>query len=280
MAIPTETIIKEGKVISQDQIWSGSIRISGDVTVSDGATLTIRRGTEVKFTPNPRLPYKLIIKGIIYSEGTIEQPINFISDSVSPKPGDWGGIIISASSLNSKIRYSRFQYHKALVFMSDSIEISDSIIAEGEEAGILCESASPRLVNNLITKNPIGVKCAQNSSPEISNNNIVGNGFGIVVENSSFPKIVKNLISSNRQHAIASYSASSPEIISNNIIQNVGWAVYSGGKLEDNFIQGNNRSGVTAIELSTERSSAQYYGVEAVNSPRTLPLSDAGARRR
>jgi hypothetical protein len=130
-----------------------------------------------------------------------------------------------------------------------------------------------------MTKNEIAIKCTGDASPEISRNLIRANNFGIVSEDGATPRITRNIRSDTRQDAIVSYSASSPSLISNNILRNGGWAVYDGGRLTDNFIQGNNKVGPNVIDRSTSRSSEQYYSVDEVEGPRSSQVLDAGPRR-
>ena len=83
----------------------------------------------------------------------------------------------------------------------------------------------------------------------------------------------------NYQNAITCYSTASPEIVSNNITMNIGWAVYDGGRLRDNFIQGNKQVGPNITELAVGIQGDQYYGVEEVFEPRNSPVAEAGVPR-
>ena len=99
------------------------------------------------------------------------------------------------------------------------------------------------------------------------------------IKDSSFATISYNVINNNRKNGISCYSVAAPEITSNNIIHNGGWAVYSGGRLTGNFIQGNKERGMNSVDSSDSLSSNQYYGVENVESPRSSRVRDAGVRR-
>jgi hypothetical protein len=132
----------------------------------------------------------------------------------------------------------------------------------------------------MITKNGVGIRCEGSASPTISYNDIAANfGDGIECKEASFATISYNVIRTNRKHGIACYSASSPEIMYNNIIHNGGWAVYDGGKLVSNFVQGNNEQGMNTVDNSTSLYSDQYYGVESVESPLSSGILEAGVRK-
>lgn len=273
--LSTESIEKSG-VISSDEVWSGRIIIKGDVIVPEGVTLTIKPGTIVGFDADLG-SYKLTINGTLYAEGNRNQRITFASLALEPKSEDWIGLVFGKSSLNSRLRFCRFMHYREMVCYTDSLKITDCIFSHAK-IGLLCEGSSPLIENNEFSNNQIAIKCLDNSEPEIRRNLIRVNHNGIVCDNSN-PRIIQNQINHNYQNAIVCYSASSPEIISNNIVRNDGWAVYDGGRLFDNFIQGNNKEGLNLIDTGTGRSSSQYYGVDEVIAPRKSPVEEAGPQR-
>jgi len=85
----------------RDKTWSGTIRVTGDVYIPPGRTLTILPGTVVRFAvrsdsvnhlrgenncPAPKA--ELIVEGTLNAQGTEGKPILFTSDSATPSPGD------------------------------------------------------------------------------------------------------------------------------------------------------------------------------------------------
>ena len=269
-------VTKSGE-LAGDEVWSGTIIVEDDVTVLKDGTLTIASGTTVRFSRGS----KLLINGSLYVEGQINSAITLTSEEPDPGPGDWDGIIFSESSLNSRMEYCVLEFHTQILCRSDSLHLADSIVAEGSVAAIVCDSASPTIEDNMITKNGVGIRCEGSASPAIGYNAITANLLdGIECKGSSFATISYNVINNNRKNGISCYSAASPEIISNNIMHNGGWAAYGGGKLTGNFIQGNNEQGMNAIDTSESLSSDQYYGVESVESPRSSRILEAGVRRK
>jgi len=267
-------------IIAENETWSGNILIEDDITVPEGVALTIQPGTIVGFYTESKKMIQFTVNGTLYAEGNEQRPIRFTSLTLKHNPGDWAGIVFGKASLNSRLSFSIIQYHQQILVRSDSLRITNNIITNGSGTGINCDSASPFIEDNEITKNEIGIKCVGNTSVEISRNFIRANTSGIVCEDGATPKITRNIISDNRQDGIIGYSASSPTITSNNILRNGGWAVYDGGRLSDNFIQGNNKAGPSAVERGTEPTSEQYYGVEEVEQPRSSEVMDAGPHER
>ena len=113
--------------IMEDTVWEGKIRITGDVYVKEGATLTIMPGTVIRFdTIEPKLeeqggrnwlgldsPYfpgaEIIVRGRILAVGTPDRPIVFTSSDQAATPGSWGAINLLGSNGNV-IEYCKVYY--------------------------------------------------------------------------------------------------------------------------------------------------------------------------
>ncbi|MBQ9454446.1 MAG: carboxypeptidase regulatory-like domain-containing protein [Thermoguttaceae bacterium] len=108
--------------ISSDQIWlAGQVyRVTGDVTVASGATLTIQPGAIVKFNSGK----SLIVQsgGTLNAQGTVAQPIVFTSVKddeyggdtneddgfYAPQAGDWNQIRVQGTAVfdHAIVRYT------------------------------------------------------------------------------------------------------------------------------------------------------------------------------
>ena len=276
----SENPLEKSGVLTKSEVWSGKILMTGDVVVPEGVTLTIQSNSVVGFDPTSG-GYQLIVRGTLYAEGEPNRLITFGSlgsEAEPPKAGDWAGIVFTETSLNSRLAYCRVQHAKGIACLSNSLQIENCLLTDNNLA-ILCDNASPVISENQINRNGTAIKCIKGASPEIMRNTIQANEFGIVCDDDSRPTIHHNEISSNYQHAIVCYSTASPEITSNNIILNGGWAVYNGGRLRENFIRGNKEKGPDVIERGTGRDSGQFYGVDEVLDPRPSPVPDAGGQR-
>ena len=80
--------------------------ITGDVTVSDGHTLTIEAGCEVKFDGN----YYLLISGRLIADGDSSNHITFTSNQSVPGPGDWYYIGTWSSDPGTLLDYCDISY--------------------------------------------------------------------------------------------------------------------------------------------------------------------------
>ncbi len=312
-------IIEKSGELTENEVWDGRIYITGTVVVPEGITLTIRSGAIVGFEPTDTpselivqgelyaegSPDRMIVFGSLGKQRKSEQtPIadphtsTLATDPFStqaqrtpspevqkttisdpPRAGDWAGIRIEATSPNSRLTYCRIQHATAGIrARTDAVQIESCLLSENN-TGVLCENTNPTITRNEFNRNGIGSKLQGSASPEVEYNEFTANEYGISCEDDSRPRIQYNVLRANYQNAITCYSTASPEIVSNNITMNIGWAVYDGGRLRDNFIQGNKQVGPNITELAVGIQGDQYYGVEEVFEPRNSPVAEAGVPR-
>lgn len=312
---PTSGIIEKSGELTENEVWDGRIYITGTVIVPEGINLTIRAGTIVGFEPMGESS-ELIVHGELYAEGApdrmivigslgaqqqtsktdaevimsqtktvnrTDQKVGRSTDSSSstmsispPMAGDWEGIVIDAQSPNSRFTYCRIQHAThGIICKTDNVQIDRCLFTENK-IGVLCENTNPTITANEFNRNGSGAQFRGSAAPSVESNEFTANRFGLVCEDDSRPRISKNIIRSNYENAITCYSTSSPEIVSNNITMNIGWAVYDGGRLRDNFISGNKQVGPNVTEQSIGTQSEQFYSVDEVFDPRTTPVTEAG----
>ena len=312
-------IIEKSGELTENEVWDGRIYITNTVVVPEGITLTIRSGAIVGFepadTPSELIvrgelyaegsPDRMIVFGSLGKQREREQeptattatttfvtePSTMgghgdagigIQDTVTadpPRAGDWAGIQIEATSPNSRLTYCRIQHAiTGISIRTDAVQIEGCLFSENN-AGVLCESTNPTITRNEFNRNGVGSKLQGSASPEVEYNEFTANEYGISCEDDSRPRIQYNILRANYQNAITCYSTASPEIVSNNITMNIGWAVYDGGRLRDNFIQGNKQVGPNITELGIGVQGEQFYGVEEVFEPRNSPVAEAGVPR-
>ena len=313
-----EIIGKSGE-LTENEVWDGRIYITNTVVVPEGITLTIRSGTIVGFepmdTPSELIvhgelyaegsPERMIVFGSLGKQrerkqepttATTTAPFGTVPSAMGiqgrtgtgvqktitadpPRAGDWAGIQIAATSPNSRLTYCRIQHATTGIRVrTDAVQIESCLLSENN-TGVLCEDTNPTITRNEFNRNGIGSKLQGSASPEVEYNEFTANEYGISCEDDSRPRIQYNILRANYQNAITCYSTASPEIVSNNITMNIGWAVYDGGRLRDNFIQGNKQVGPNITELGIGIQGEQFYGVEEVFEPRNSPVAEAGVPR-
>jgi len=97
-------------IISDDETWdANTIKIACNVTINDGATVTIIPGVKVEFQGN----YHITVKGALQAKGSEQDSILFVAKTNST---GWDGILLDdpneAVNDSNIFDYCRFQYAK------------------------------------------------------------------------------------------------------------------------------------------------------------------------
>ena len=233
------------QTLTRDTTWSGVIKVTGDVYIPPGVTLTILPGTTVKFAridersgrnyfgyDSPYYPQaELIVRGRLIAQGTKENIIVFTSAERDAKPADWGAINLLGSQGNiieyCKILFAYNGIHAhgsaALIahneFMKNAVAIS--IKKEEEAVGVewFGRESDIVAVHNLIHNNKGGITF-RNSRALISYNTIKDNKFfGIWPKERSEALISYNEIAGNAK-GVYLYKTVGTRIHYNNIYNN------------------------------------------------------------
>ena len=93
---PDPTDLEIGGTLTSDLtlITGTEYGLTDALIVPEGITLTIEPGVVVKATTGSDVYVAIQQGGIINAEGTSSNPIVFTSNSATPNPGDWGGLIV------------------------------------------------------------------------------------------------------------------------------------------------------------------------------------------
>ncbi len=127
----------EGGTINVDTTWGNkgdesTYIVTGNVTFSDSAHLTIEPGVKIKFEPHTALILGYGYKGSLSAIGTEASPIVFTSNLASPVPGSWKGIYFDSETndLTTILEYCIVEY-----------------AGQDYKASIMCEDAYPAIRN-------------------------------------------------------------------------------------------------------------------------------------
>ena len=183
---------ERGGLLTQDETWSGEVRVVETVIVPEGVTLTIAPGTMVKFRhyrgyKEPKVG--LVVEGgTVKALGTAERQIWFTSDAEDPINGDWGGISISGSR-SSEFDYVIVEYGEIGIEQFHSqANVSNSILRWNNSEGLYAETSRAVFRNNTIYGNAYHAIALENYNEqiEILSNIIDGAGRqGVHIENSN-----------------------------------------------------------------------------------------------
>ncbi len=215
--------------IKQNQIWSGTIHVTGDIDVIEGVNLTILPGTVIKvaltddqhqgrdepmtdpynFPKDPPFYEKekitIRISGTLNAIGTSDKRIVFTSASENPTTYDWRGINI----VHGRLEYAIVEYAQGNLQLqhSSDVVISNNIIRNSLTCCICIghsNQVSPQILNNDVYNcGHEGIDYAGGSAiikgnyfhlenPEIQPDPFRG-GVGIVVYKNTYPTIEDNV---------------------------------------------------------------------------------------
>lgn len=93
---PTTDTTEIGGTLTEDLTLEAGTeyKLISALIVPDGLTLTIDPGTVIRAIAGADVYVAIMQGGKIMAEGTSTNPIVFTSDSATPNPGDWGGLIV------------------------------------------------------------------------------------------------------------------------------------------------------------------------------------------
>lgn len=193
-------------VIADHQIWSGTIRISGIVTVKKSGHLTIAPGTRIEFDRIDRDgdqigDAEILVEGSLTAVGTPEAPILLTSGEASPHKADWKYLYLDFAKkgevehLISEYAYSGIQVH----FCKASVK--NSIFRHNVD-GVRFSTVNIEVSGNRIYDNTNGLRYEErNSTAHVHHNDIRENETGLFVVTRSDDKalIEMNNIVENRR---------------------------------------------------------------------------------
>ncbi|MBW2108270.1 MAG: right-handed parallel beta-helix repeat-containing protein, partial [Deltaproteobacteria bacterium] len=153
-----------------DETWSGTVTLTGDVTVPVGVTLTIEPGTEIVFpagaddTGGGEAPglTELIVNGSLSAVGAEGSKITFRSSAPSPAKGDWGGIRVSwgLGVKTLELAHCIVQHASAGVYFQvqngvQSASITNTRVAETSGTGLYVYAYNGAQVDVTLTGNDL-----------------------------------------------------------------------------------------------------------------------------
>jgi hypothetical protein len=135
--------------INTATVWTGTVYVTGDVSIRANGNLTITPGTRVLMAPRSddqfggantsRITITVQGDGILTAEGTAEQPIVFTSAApTNPLPGDWEGINTEAGATSLKFCNIAYGRHN-VYFQGGSNTMEDCVSSNSSEVSAIFE---------------------------------------------------------------------------------------------------------------------------------------------
>ncbi len=237
-------------VIDQDTLWSGELSFAEDVQVLPGATLTVAKGSVVKFSKaSLDVTGRLIARGAEFSgdkwgglrlKGTdsstqlIDCTIKDAATGVfvqggSPLlekltlSGNKVGVEMRGKAAGKVVNCLFVNNRKVGLFVKDdsTTEVVDCRFANNLRYGAYLYHALPgKFQGNTFVKNDIGLMIAYHGSdPKVNQNRFEENAIAIQVDRAARPEIRRNLLRNN-QTGLYIYRRSDPLVVGNLIEAN------------------------------------------------------------
>ncbi len=266
--------------ITADTTWSGTVEVTGDITVESGATLTISPGTVVRFAANSDdqgtgcYPDKceLVIRGALVANNA-----TFCSDASQPTNSDWEGITVrpggSATLTDCTLNHAVWG-----VYVEDAaaLTVNQSEIAYSGTGVVNIYNNNGIIADNTIHHNNYGICGSHSSLQQISGNTVKENDFdGISLKFDSYAEIFDNLITQNAFFGIGLEGTDSSTVVRNNIIAYNLTGIDCGStspEIRNNTIANHTNDGIYCVNYSEPHIlnniiiSNGGYAVKAVNS--------------
>ncbi len=179
----SDAIGRSGGSITQSGTWPFPgipYKITNDITVQSGITLTIAPATIVQFQDSDD---DLTIDGVLRARGTEANPIRFTSDAVEPGPGQWGEILLRNQG------------------EQDRSDLSHCIVEYGggfRASMLTCDAAHPVITSTTIQFARDHGMGLSEASPLISNSAFRNNtSYAMALDVASFPELTQNTATEN-----------------------------------------------------------------------------------
>jgi hypothetical protein len=105
------TVSYHNSVLKEDVTLSGTVLITGVLTIAPQATLNIVPGTVISFVPDKysRQEGAIVVQGRIAAAGTVDKMIVFRAATSDVSQDSWRGIIVLGSEKNNLLDYCRVE---------------------------------------------------------------------------------------------------------------------------------------------------------------------------
>lgn len=176
--------------LSENQEWSGTVTLIGDVTVPNGVTVIVLPGTVIKTQPDTN--FGLMIRGILNVTGTVDQKVTFGEENVAQIT--WKGIRIEGAG---------------------NATINCAAITKAKR-GVLVNGGTAMIAGCLFKNNEVGLHVYDTIPPgetprvDVSGSSFLENTkYGIKEDESGRPRVINCLFSGNNMDY---YSATEPDL--------------------------------------------------------------------
>lgn len=213
----TNGVAVDGGTLTVPGFWDDPdavYRLTGDVVVPDGLTLTVAGGQTIKGNSG----VDITVEGDLVAVGSAAAPVNFSSDrddsiggdtngdgeDTTPFAGSWNGFFVPASG-SAEIRYASirhggdrtFGYSGSVHLDGGELELANSLVELSDSAAVYAGGGSTVTLSNcILAKSLYGVRTVSSSAATVINCTIDGNDAGAAASDAQLG-LTNNIVSNN-----------------------------------------------------------------------------------
>jgi hypothetical protein len=245
-----------GETAPADLTWSGTVYLTGDLSIAAGKTLTVEAGTQVMVvnhdqTGDGKGDFTLTSNGTLKSSGTAAAPVIFTSPGATGKTGQWQRINLTGASSKAIFTYTTVEYTTSGVFLGTGAHsFGDVTIRRSAADGLTISSANSVALTAFTASENTGrgVTIASSSNVTIDGATIQDNGSHGLQLNQSTSAITLSHMKVTKNTAAGLYLVNSTATIANcDATYNDIGVRYQGscaGKLTMSNVKYNNYEGI------------------------------------
>jgi hypothetical protein len=193
---------------ADDIVWEGTVTMAGDVLILEGASLTIRAGTQVNVVPaegtkiDPEYfssQTELLVRGKLDISGEADAPVRFvIVGNNDTEEIAWSGITLDSAEQSRILHVELQRADIAIRCVASSPEIRGNRINNCRYGIVTQQRSHPKILDNRLTDGEGGIFCWKGSNPYLLGNTISGHDEeAIFVDGDSRPWLDRNMVSGN-----------------------------------------------------------------------------------
>ncbi|UFS70330.1 right-handed parallel beta-helix repeat-containing protein [Geomonas sp. RF6] len=193
------------RVISEDTVWRGEVKVEGAVAIASQATLRIEPGTVVRFRRGASSAGVLMVQGRLVAVGTAEAPILFAGSAPRAQGGEWQGIMLLGTEKKNLLEQCRIEGASTGVEILYSSATLKKVSATQCRTGAVVQDSFVTMDGCAFSGCDTGVSLRE-SEVENYRGTFSGNGQGIVARGGSL-YLSEAEISGNRGTALFGINA-------------------------------------------------------------------------
>jgi sugar lactone lactonase YvrE len=211
--------------------------LNGSLLVAANVKLALEPGAVLQVEP----AMAIVVGGLFEARGTSLAPIRFTSRTPTPKPGDWGGLVFTDTTVDAQYD-SNGNYVSGSILEHAIIEYAGADLGAGQAALRLADAAPFVNFTTIRNNRGDGIHAAldptRHSSPRIANSTVSGNTRGIFASTPGNTILLdSNTVSDNTEDGV--------------VFNQTAMEIPGTATVRSNLISGNGGDGLRAISNGT-----------------------------